>query len=1171
MIKQKFRRGMSALLAMILLGQSAPAALAAVEDTTAEGSIAITDQIFPDAAFRKWLGNPAHINGYGADGVLTAEELSDIRSIDVANQNLTTLQGIEVFSALESLNCKNNMLTSLDVSQNTGLKYLHCAFNRISSLDVSGLKELISLNCESNGMTALNLTGCSALEIIYCRNNNLPVVDFSTNTKLKFIETFDNKLTDVDLSMLSELEFVHLDHNRLTHLDLSRNTNLSPIGSGFVARNNWLETLTLPVSSSLVVEASVYDEQDPKVGHERTEWYLDTNFTQPVPDELPANGQTLYVKWLPNDYTIYFSSNGGSGSMPSQAAVWDTELVLPNNEFSRWGYQFTGWKNTFGNGKIYSAQETVKNLGGEIQGDRVTLYAQWKPIQYHIAFAENGGSGQMDPITAEYDQVQNLPDCTFTPPDGMEFAGWSLTQGGAVRYKNQASVRNLTAQEGDTVTLYAVWREPVVNQYLQKLDQAFFAYVPTDYTAQDWAELVAQYEAARTQMASADEQQLVTLLSQAKREMAQVLTLTKRIEQVTLLWRSTYGEVIGQIDGQAITEANAVSIGTAAEQALEGLTPEFVAAQTNLKDEEDCQLVAASAVQQVEEIMQGLRRLTEAAQWAAALNGLSTRTMSEVTATWLPVYENAIAEAKMHTAQLQTALLDALQQRAELSQQKQQAVAQLHMDHSSYDPSHYTEEGIQQLDSILHTAVAAIEQASSVSDVKALLSRAQEDLRAVPDINHQTPPDSGAGGDDGDDNNGGGGSTGGGGSAGGGNDGSPTPPEEVPDSILNLSVSGTVDSTGKVYNAQISADNLSKSVQTVLQAAQTAGTAPAIHIAVTSDAAETVQLALSTNALAQLGAHKQATFGMETPIGAITLDAAALVSIANWAENRTITMTLTKAAQSRRDSDTSQSLWAWRISCDEKELTALHGGQAEVSIPYTLSVQQNAACVIIHTQNAAGGWSEVQTSYDIQRQMAHFVTAAPCVFTVGYDATMAWSGSFADVDKQAWYYPAVRYVCYYGMMNGTSAESFAPESEFSRAQMAQILYNMEGRPQTIQAMYTDVSQDAWYATAISWAMQSGILTGYGDGRVGPDDPITREQLAAILYRYAGQKGYDTSAQADLSGFADADAVSAYARLPLSWAHAAGVVNGTDAITLDPNGTATRAQAATMLMRFHKTI
>lgn len=282
-------------------------------------------------------------------------------------------------------------------------------------------------------------------------------------------------------------------------------------------------------------------------------------------------------------------------------------------------------------------------------------------------------------------------------------------------------------------------------------------------------------------------------------------------------------------------------------------------------------------------------------------------------------------------------------------------------------------------------------------------------------------------------------------------------------------------------------------------------------------------------------------------------------------------MTLTEAAQSRRAGDTSQSLWAWRILCDEKELTELHGGQAEVSIPYTLGAQQNAMCVIIRTQNKAGGWSEAQTSYDIQHQMARFVAAAPCMFAVGYDDTMAWSGSFADVDKQAWYYPAVRYACYYGMMNGTSAESFAPESGFSRAQMAQILYNLEGRPRTAQAMYTDVSQDAWYAAAIGWAMQSGILTGYGDGRVGPDDPITREQLAVTLYRYAGQKSYDISAQADLSSFADADAISAYARLPLAWAHASGIVNGTDAATLAPDGMATRAQAATMLMRFHETV
>ena len=211
------------------------------------------------------------------------------------------------------------------------------------------------------------------------------------------------------------------------------------------------------------------------------------------------------------------------------------------------------------------------------------------------------------------------------------------------------------------------------------------------------------------------------------------------------------------------------------------------------------------------------------------------------------------------------------------------------------------------------------------------------------------------------------------------------------------------------------------------------------------------------------------------------------------------------------------------------------------------------------------------TVYDIQSQTAGFTAGAPCVFTVSYDETMAWQGGFADVDKDAWYYPAVRYVCLYGMMNGMSAESFAPESQFSRAQMAQILYNLEGRPAYAQATYVDVPQDAWYAAAIRWAMQSGVLTGYGDGRVGPNDPITREQFVVMLYRYAEKKGYDTSARADLSGFADADAISAYAHSALAWAYASGIVNGTGAATLSPGGTATRAQSAAMLMRFHKTI
>ena len=328
-----------------------------------------------------------------------------------------------------------------------------------------------------------------------------------------------------------------------------------------------------------------------------------------------------------------------------------------------------------------------------------------------------------------------------------------------------------------------------------------------------------------------------------------------------------------------------------------------------------------------------------------------------------------------------------------------------------------------------------------------------------------------------------------------------------------------------------------------------------------------MELTLPVNALAQLGGHHQAAFVMETSIGSIALNALALVSVADWAREDTVTMVLT-AVPKAREAD-SQPLWAWRILCGENEITSLNGGQAEVSVPYTLDPRQDPECVIIRTQDIAGGWHEAETAYDVQAQSARFAAAAPCVFTVGYDETLAWAGGFADVDKQAWYYPAVRYVCFHGMMNGTSGESFAPENQLTRAQMAQLLYNLEGRSQAGKVNYSDVSQDAWYAPAIGWAVQSGILTGYGNGRIGPDDPITREQLAVMLYRYAEQKGFDTSAQADLDEFTDRDAVSSYARLPLAWAHASGIINGTGAATLSPGGMATRAQSAAMLMRFHE--
>ena len=132
-----------------------------------------------------------------------------------------------------------------------------------------------------------------------------------------------------------------------------------------------------------------------------------------------------------------------------------------------------------------------------------------------------------------------------------------------------------------------------------------------------------------------------------------------------------------------------------------------------------------------------------------------------------------------------------------------------------------------------------------------------------------------------------------------------------------------------------------------------------------------------------------------------------------------------------------------------------------------------------------------------------------------------------------------------------------------------ILYRLDGAPATYNRNpFYDVNASAYYANAVNWASQSGIVAGYGDGSFHPNDPITRQQMAAILYRYAIYKGYYTANQSNLSAqFSDYGQIASYAVAPMSWAHANGIINGTTRTTLNPTGTATRAEITTMLARF----
>jgi hypothetical protein len=171
---------------------------------------------------------------------------------------------------------------------------------------------------------------------------------------------------------------------------------------------------------------------------------------------------------------------------------------------------------------------------------------------------------------------------------------------------------------------------------------------------------------------------------------------------------------------------------------------------------------------------------------------------------------------------------------------------------------------------------------------------------------------------------------------------------------------------------------------------------------------------------------------------------------------------------------------------------------------------------------------------------------------------------FDDVETSHWFNDAVMYTASREIMNGTSSNLFSPDANMTRGMLAQVLYNYENRPDTdAENIFHDVGDTAWYADAVTWAADKGVVTGYGDGRFAPEQNITREQLAAMLWRYAGKP----AAAGQKVSFSDINQVSSYAKEAIAWATSNGILNGKGNSILDPKGYATRAQVAQMLKNF----
>ncbi|MBQ8836104.1 MAG: S-layer homology domain-containing protein [Clostridia bacterium] len=217
-----------------------------------------------------------------------------------------------------------------------------------------------------------------------------------------------------------------------------------------------------------------------------------------------------------------------------------------------------------------------------------------------------------------------------------------------------------------------------------------------------------------------------------------------------------------------------------------------------------------------------------------------------------------------------------------------------------------------------------------------------------------------------------------------------------------------------------------------------------------------------------------------------------------------------------------------------------------------------------------GGWytdKELTKEYDFDTK----VTKSFTLYAKWTEKASADENHFSDIGENDWYYLYVQYVYENGLMQGTD-DGFEPDGNMTRAMLVTVLYRLDGAENGKDGCrFTDVAEGEWYADAVAWANENGIVVGISETEFAPNDNITREQMAAVIYRYAKFKGYDVSDKADISDFADADEISGYALDALAWANANELVKGTTDTTVSPKGTATRAHVAAILMRFCENI
>ncbi len=266
------------------------------------------------------------------------------------------------------------------------------------------------------------------------------------------------------------------------------------------------------------------------------------------------------------------------------------------------------------------------------------------------------------------------------------------------------------------------------------------------------------------------------------------------------------------------------------------------------------------------------------------------------------------------------------------------------------------------------------------------------------------------------------------------------------------------------------------------------------------------------------------------------------------------------------------------ITSNGKEITSFGGHELTINLPVdskNFTKDETYKVIVVSAdgtvETITGTCLRVNGSLVVQVKVSHLST-----FIVLNEKEQAETAkltmNFIDVNESHWFYEAVKFVYEAGLMNGEGENTFNPQGNLNRAMLVTILYRLENTPEVTEAnQFSDVSAGQWYTEAVIWASVNGIVNGYEDGTFAPTNNVTREEMAAMLMRYAEYKGIDVTATKDISGYNDAAKVSAWAQQNMAWSNSAGLIQGDENNNLNPQGKATRAEAATILMRLVKNV